>query len=283
MANYTSHAIMSELLYDKVNNSFKTYINKDSMKLFSLGQDLTYFNMHCFNDSHSINSKKFFINTISYILNNDLKYDSDVMAYLYGHIAHYCLDIYIHPFIKNIVNDVSKEGYINPHTIVECDMDRYLINKYGNNNYYLNNKSINKVKGLINSTYRNVYGYFNISNSYINTIKLIKSINKLLLFSYRNINIFNLGARRDKYINNINFYYYINNDSYLYNMFDSIVSNSINEAIKIIKYVNKYLYNKQEINYLNLVFNDSPYDIGLVNDIKYGLNKIPIYSRIKIK
>ena len=66
-------------------------------------------------------------------------------------------------------------------------------------------------------------------------------------------------------------------------IFNNIINNSIKNAEKIIKFVNKYLYKTPKDLYLNLVFNDSPYDIGLVTDIKYGLNKIPIYSRIEIK
>ena len=62
MANFSSHIIMSEKLYSKLNN--KDIVDKDFMKLFSLGQDLTFASLGCFKETHTSNSRSFFINTI---------------------------------------------------------------------------------------------------------------------------------------------------------------------------------------------------------------------------
>lgn len=107
MANYTSHAIMSEKLYNnlKSKNMLKVNIDINHLKLFSLGQDLTFVGRETFLDTHLNNSRKFFIDTIKYIRDNHLENDPLIMSYLYGHIAHYALDITIHPLIGKIIKD----------------------------------------------------------------------------------------------------------------------------------------------------------------------------------
>ena len=72
MANYTSHAIMSEKLYNnlKSKNMLKVNIDINHLKLFSLGQDLTFVGRETFLDTHLNNSRKFFIDTIKYIRDN---------------------------------------------------------------------------------------------------------------------------------------------------------------------------------------------------------------------
>lgn len=283
MANYTSHAIMSDILFDRLNknNMFKTNIDKNGMKLFSLGQDLTCLDKPFFNYNHAYSSKAFFVTTIKYIYDNNLQYDGDVMAYLYGHIAHYCFDVNIHKYLKKLVDNVNKATILKPHTIIECYMDKYLINKYGSNNSYFNVKKIKNVKNIINYTYRNVYGYFNTSTVYKNAIRFIKIANKGLVYLYKNDNLFNIATKKDNYMNDINFYNYINND--MDDKFNNLLKDSIKNAERTISFVNRYLYRSQRDFYLNLVFDNSPYDSGAITEVKYGLNKIPIYSRIEIK
>ena len=150
MANYTSHAIMSEQLYNKLinKNIAKINIDKNALRLFSLGHDLTIINKNCFNDAHLYSSRKFFIETIKYIRENNLQNNPIVMSYLYGHISHYALDITIHPLIDKIIKDEKSKSIIKPHTIIECELDKYLVNRYYNGTYdysFFKYKIINRI------------------------------------------------------------------------------------------------------------------------------------------
>lgn len=71
MANYSSHIIMANKLYNKLKN--KKNIDKNSMLLFSCGHDLTFLNRNYFKETHTKDSSRFFINTIRYIKNNNLE------------------------------------------------------------------------------------------------------------------------------------------------------------------------------------------------------------------
>ncbi|HOP65954.1 MAG TPA: zinc dependent phospholipase C family protein [Bacilli bacterium] len=287
MANYTSHAIMSELLFNKLKKKkkFKVDVNKDNMKLFSLGQDLTFLNINCFHNTHSINSKRFFVDTIKYIKTNNLEYNEEVMAYLYGHIAHYALDINVHKFIKETIVDVDKVFFLKPHTILECNIDIYLVKKYDNNYNYLTIKNFNsnKVKEMINNTYTNVYGYFFTSKTYLKTIIFIKSINGFVNTFYKSKKIFHLLTKKEKYINSY-FYNCLNNNDLFNKKTDKLLNESIKKAELMIKYTNKYLYNKPKDLYLNLVFNNTPYNGKKISENEFIFNKkLPLFNEIKIK
>lgn len=282
MANYTSHAIMSELLYKKLlkKRAFKTKTDIDSLKLFSIGQDLTFFNKVCFNTTHYYNSQKFFINTIKYIYDNNLQYDHDVMTYLYGHIAHYALDITIHPFIGKLTNSIKPKSLITPHTIIECEFDKYLVNKYCKNkkyNYsYLKTKSIqNKnIRNIINNTYRTTYGFIDVNYVYKSTILLIKLCNSTVEYLYyKNNNLFKKLSKIDKYDSEYLFSNYIKNDKK--KEFDKILDNSLKLSKNIIKNVNSYLYKNKSENILSLTFDDTPYDVGILENIKPVYNTAP--------
>ncbi len=286
MANYTSHAIMSELLFKKLNdkNKFKIKIDQDKMKLFSFGQDLTVLNKECFHDTHKINSKLFFLNTIKYINENNLQYDSDVMAYLYGHIAHYTLDVTIHQFVNNMVDDINKEAFLTPHTTLECELDKYLINKFSNNTKYLSISHLKSkdIRKMVNIVYANIYGYFNASNIYFKSTLFIGISNSFVNFIYQNKLLYNLVTGKKKYVNNFYFHNCLNKDNYLDQKYSKLLNESISKAERMIKYANKYLYEKEKDIYLNLVFNNAPYNGSNILNTESIFSEIPAFAEIKI-
>lgn len=278
MANYTSHIIMADKLYNKLNN--KKYINKDYIKLFSCGHDLTFINRNYFKETHTSNSSYFFINTIMYIKNNNLEKNELIMSYLYGHIAHYAFDITIHPFIGTILNDIKSKSIIKPHTYLECEMDKYLIKKYGNINFsFMNKKIINDktLKKLINTTYRSTYGFLNTSTLYKINIELIKkskySVNKMYNTKY----LFKKISRINAYDNNSDFIKYMNTSKLIKKLnMNNIFNSSIKLSSHIIKITNDYLYKNKDISILYKVFDGTPYDIGVIENIDYNYNEIPL-------
>lgn len=285
MANYSSHIIMAEKLYGKLKN--KDIVDKDYMKLFSFGQDLTFLSRSCFKDTHTINSRSFFINTIKYIKDNNLENNKLVMSYLYGHIAHYAFDITIHPFVGEVLNEIKPKSFIKPHTYLECEMDKYLIKKYGNIDYsFMKMKTINDkvLKNLINTTYRNVYGYFNVSYLYEGFILLIKcskySVNKM----YNSKKLFTRLSRINSYDSNSEFAKYISSSKLLRKInMNNIFKSSIKLSLSIIKVTNDYLYNNKDISSLYSVFDDTPYDIGVIKDVEYNYNKIPLKYNLPLQ
>lgn len=286
MANYISHAIISDKIYDKLkkNKCFNVNIKKEKLKMFSLGQDFMVFKRSCFLHTHYYDSKRFFIETINYIYDNNLQYDEDVMTYLYGHIAHYALDITIHPFIGELIRGVKSKSIIPPHTVIECEIDKYLIKKHCNNKFnvsYLKLKTINNdnINKVINHTYRKVYGFIDVNYIYKSTTLFIKACNNPLTYLYKNkFNLFNILTNKDKYCDNIDFYNFVNNISKRSNTIDNIINASIQKTIDMIKYTNNYLYNNEDISILNYAFDDTAYDVGVMKEDNYGYNSLPAYS-----
>lgn len=285
MANFSSHIIMSDKLYCKLKN--KNNVDKEIMKLFSLGQDLTFAHFGYFKETHTYNSRLFFINTIKYIKQNNLENNKLVISYLYGHISHYAFDITIHPFVGKVLNEIKTKSVIKPHTYLECEMDKYLIKKYGNIDYsFLNNKNTNNkiLKDLINNTYRTSYNFFNVSHIYKESILIIKIAKMILNKLYKKKKFLSKISRINSYDNNSEFYKYINSSKLLkkYNM-NNIFKTSIKLSLNIIKEVDEYLYSNKDLITLYNVFDNTPYDIGVIKNIEYNYNAIPIKYNLPLK
>lgn len=83
---------------------------------------------------HCEKTQQFFLNTIRYIHEHKLQANQEAMAYLYGYICHYYLDLYTHPFIyyKSGVfepKDKNTYKYNGFHQQIEYAIDLYFISK----------------------------------------------------------------------------------------------------------------------------------------------------------
>lgn len=285
MANYSSHIIMAEKLYCKLKN--KDNINKEYMKLFSCGQDLTFLNRSYFKETHTGSSRKFFINTIKYIKDNNLQNNELVMSYLYGHISHYAFDITIHPFVGEVLNEIKSKSVIKPHTYLECEMDKYLIKKYGKIDFsFMNRKIINDkvLRNMINTTYRTTYGFLNVSHLYEAYILLIKTLKYIVNKMYNSKKMLKSISRINSYDNNSKFIKYMNSSKILKKInMNNIFNSSIKLSLNIIKVTNDYLYKNKDISILFKAFDDTPYDIGVIKDINYNYNEIPLKYNLPLK
>ena len=129
MPAYISHAIMGEQLYNEATQEHlisRIPINIEELKGYSLGADLAYLSKQIKKDPHDYCTKDFFINIIKYIKDNNLTENSQVIALLYGHIAHYFLDINTHPLIYYIECGCKKIGNISNHNLIEGYLNAYL-------------------------------------------------------------------------------------------------------------------------------------------------------------
>lgn len=293
---------MGEQLYNELNkdgNIFKTDISKEEVRGYSLGADLAYLSSNLKKDPQNFYTRDFFINIIEYIKENKLTENKHVLSLLYGHIAHYFLDINTHPLIYYIEQGCQKVGLISNHVLVEGYLNSYLTNKIlGKNimdiksNYFnqveLSNKETTK---LLNTVYGKIYGDPKIINTYktvINIFSMIENILKSGGLSAENlIQLSNFKRFLEKNeltpeeITNTTNSTYTNpvtgekhNESFI-----ELYDRSIDMSLDAIKRVNNYLYSSSPISSLDKVFTDLSYDTG----VNCSLGKKMTYVRKRIK
>ena len=138
MAGTMTHTFFAEDVYKNLDN--KKYINIENLKTYAQGHDIFFFTFNILNYKtkkignfmHRNKTKDFFINIISYIKDNNLQNNKDVMSFLYGYICHYCLDLTVHPYVTykcGIFNKKKKETYKynSKHSDFETYIDAYMI------------------------------------------------------------------------------------------------------------------------------------------------------------
>lgn len=300
MPGYISHAIMGEELYNeaiKNSNILKIPINKNELKSYSLGVDLAALSKKTIKDPNNYYTKDFFLYLIKYIKDNKLNANSNIIALLYGHIAHYFLDTNTHPLIYYIELSCKKVSPITNHDLVEGYISSYLSQKNLNKDImdippkYFNqinlsdqvvSQTLNNVYGKIYSDYEIIKSYKKVMNTFTNIETIIKSglITKELLIKISKFNHFleknNLSKEE---IINTTHETFTNpitgkkqNDS-----FDDLYYKSIEMTLNAILEVNNYLYNNNSINNLEKVFTDLSYDTG----VSCSLGKKFVYTRKK--
>ena len=137
MPSYKTHAIHGEMVLPKI--ELKTDINKEDLKTFCMGPDaLIATDYKVFELQHAKDTRNYFKTLLKLIKKNNLQDNSEVMAFLYGQLDHFILDIIMHPLIYYMTSDMPQEHLINPHGLVETLIDDYVVQKYNKNdvNYY---------------------------------------------------------------------------------------------------------------------------------------------------
>ena len=121
MPAYLSHAIMADQVYHEAfkEDLFRSFVDYEAMKTFSLGTDLAYYSKKSCHPSHNFRTQEFFLCMLSYIKEHCLWEDEKIMALLYGHICHYFLDIYWHPFVYYMERGFESSGLITNHMLME--------------------------------------------------------------------------------------------------------------------------------------------------------------------
>lgn len=285
MPAYISHAIMGEELYKKLKTDKKNVklpISKDKLKGYSLGVDLSELSKKTTSDPQNYHTREYFIKMIKYIKENNLVENEEVISLLYGHIAHYFLDINTHPFIYYIESKCQKIGFISPHNLIEGYLSSYLSKKIlGKDimeikpNYFnkidLSNPEISR---MLNTIYGEIYGDYKIIKSYKITLKIFSHIESIIksgiISKERLIKISNFIKFLEK--NNLTTRDLINENHNTYKdpitgkkhteSFMELYQKSIEENIEAIYIVNKYLYSNGNIDSLKSVFTDLSYDTG---------------------
>lgn len=251
--------------------------------------------------AHRHNTQDYIINIIKEIKSNNKESDPEHLAYLYGTITHYVLDSTCHPFIFYKTGVYRKKEkntikYLGGHNNIEKHLDAIYYKKYTKKNYNLCNVSKEIIKNpifsndlinTVNNVYKKTYNKENIGILYQKSIKDAKLIYTTLINDRYGIkkNIYkllDLIINKNKCcIANYSTYILKPNLSYLntekkewihpslpelkYNhSFDDLFNISLDKTIKIIKEINKVLYDNKPLEDILEYIPDLDYSTGLI-------------------
>lgn len=176
MPSYISHAIMASDLINEINriDGFKTLINPNELRGYSLGADMAFLSKRLKHDPQNYRTRDFFLSLINYIKDNNLVDNINIMALLYGHMAHYFLDINTHPLIYYLDYGSERVGMFANHDLIEGYLNSYLakerlgIDIMEVKASYFNGTNFNakEVSKILNIIYGDIYGDSEIIISY---------------------------------------------------------------------------------------------------------------------
>lgn len=263
MPSYKTHAVHGEVILPYIYTN--TYINKEDLKTFCMGPDaLIATDYRIFELAHAKETRNYFKTLLKLIKNDKLQDNSEVMAFLYGQIDHFILDVIMHPLIYYMTSDLPKEYLLDPHGLVENLIDDYVSQKYQKNDVdYYHKKAISdkKLIKLINDAYKKVYNANNISMKYNMGIMLIRLYDKLirrdkiLLAKYlmKLINLGDISYHKDyrkaiPFLNLDNKIWYNPETGETHNeSFDNLWDKACEVALETINDINRYLYQDKTI------------------------------------
>ena len=270
MPSYKTHAVHPEMILPNI--SIRTPINIEDLKTFCMGPDtLIVTDYEMFELQHIKDTRSYFKTLLKLIKKYKLQDNSEVMAFLYGQLDHFILDVIMHPLIYYMTEDMPKEHLMNPHGIVENLIDDYVVWKFDRNNevyYHKGGISDRKLINLINEAYKKVYHRNNVSLKYNFGMILINIYDSLIrrdkLFLAKSVmKLINLGDIR--YHNDYKValpYLNLNHDVWYdpetgeehYESFNNLWDKACEVALETIHDVNMYLYQDRRIK--NPIIND---------------------------
>lgn len=278
MPDYKSHSIHGELILPIIDKQIE--IKEDDLKLYCMGPDailVTDYNI--FDYQHANKTKEYFEYLLKLIKENKLQDNSEVMAFLYGQLDHFVLDIIMHPFIYYMTENIETKHKIKPHGLVEHWIDDYLLKKYGKNQVFYYRKCFinnNQLVKIINKLYNKVYKVNNESIKYnfgmfvITIYDVLARRDNVGLISLiiKLINIGDITYKNDiervlPYLNLDKQSWYNPETSEEYHeSFDELWDKPIDIALETINDVNKYLYQDRCLSN-PLILNNISYNTGL--------------------
>ena len=278
MPSYKTHSIHGEMILPEMN--LMTDINKEDLKTFCIGPDtLMATNYTIFKRQHRENVRDYYLYLLDLIKKNKLQDNKETMAFLYGQLCHFVLDVITHPLIIYMTEGLPKEHLLDHHGLVEHYLDDYVMKKFNipSGPYY--HKLVNKEKKLlkvINELYEKVFQKKGVGLDYVTGIMAFR--------------LYDLGARRDKtqiinaIIKGINLgdvsYHdnydlarpFLNLDHEVWtnpetgekytDSFDDLWEKACEIALDIIEDVNMYLYHDRPLNN-SLILDDISYNTAL--------------------
>lgn len=293
MPSYKTHSIHGESILPYIDE--KIEIHNEDIKTFCIGPDTMIATDHkLFNYQHANKTKEYFETLLKLVKENKLQENSEVMAFVYGQIDHYILDVIMHPYIYYMTENIPKTNIILPHSLIEMWIDDYIQKKFNiteKKYYHKLNINNHNLKELINNLYHKVY---NKSLTYLkykygiilinmfdlnvrnNSIRITNSLTK----------IFNIGhITYNKNLEHIIPYLNLNKDTW-YNpetgerfnySFDDLWKKSIEVSLETIEDINKYLYLDREL-INSYIGNNISYNTGIPCENGQSLKYVKKYK-----
>ena len=252
MPNYRTHSIHGETILTDIEKVIE--IKDEDLKSFCMGPDaLITTDYKVFDYQHANKVKEYFETMIKSFKKNKLYNDPESMAFLYGQIDHYVLDVVMHPLIYYVTEDM------------EAKLVYY-------RKFFLSNK---KLKEAINKLYEKVY------NSHHESLKYSIGILNTSLYDLlvrRNmmgiapiiIKLSNMGnIMYDKNVERVLPYLNLNNKTWsdpetgekYKDSFDDLWDKSIEDSLQTIEDINNYLYRDKALNN-SFITNDLSFNTG---------------------
>lgn len=279
MPNYKTHSIHGEIVLSELND-LKVPIYEEDMKSYCMGPDaMILTDYKTFSMQHQSKTKDYFTYLLRLIKERHLQYNSEVMAFLYGQLAHFALDVVTHPLIYYMTEDISCDTKFKAHGLVENWIDDYMCRIYDRNdvNYY-HKKSIEskELKKLIDDLYSKVYGTRKQSSKYshgMSTIVMYDVLarrNKLgfIPFVIDKANVGDIMYSNDirrviPYLNLGNSTWYNPETCEEYDdSFLDLWDKSIDVTLELIDDVNNFLYKEKPLT-SPLILNNTSFNTGL--------------------
>ncbi len=319
MAGTITHSFFALDIYAKlkpeIRKSLENY--KDHLITFAQGPDFLYF-YRFYNPIinkkyrrlgirvHKTKSRAFFVNMITYIKDNNLQHNYEVMALLYGLISHYNLDSTVHPFVYYKTGVFKKEDpathkYSGLHKDMETFIDDYILKKrkglkakqikVHRFSFKVNNLA-DELINTIDYTFQKTFNESSIGKVYCGALKDSKCFYRLFRNDpwglknklYQIIDCFSPPSSLkitsvSYYIYNGKKYHYLNkerkrwnhptnkNEIYNYSFFD-LYTIALNKTLETIDVVNNVLYKNKSIILLKDVFLNLSYLTGKDSELK---------------
>ena len=276
MPAYKTHSIHAELIRPKINS--KIEINEEDMKMFAIGPDiLLATDYKTFNYQHNHKVRDYFMNLLKIIKEDKLYNHREVMAYLYGQLDHYVLDVVVHPLIYYMTEKAPKRHLLDMHALLELGIDEYMMDRYGKElaDYYKKNGIRTfELRRTINSLYKIVYGKENESKRYTLGIKSINILEKYIrrsnivsfLQEFLNVGSVVYSKNYNSVIGYLNLTHELINNPVtgekFKDSFDDLWKKSFDIALQTFDDVNGFLYNDFSIHNA-LIRNDVSYNTSL--------------------
>ena len=257
MPAYKTHAIHGEIILPLIDK--KTEINKEDLKVFCFGPDsLIATDSSVFESQHRNKVRVYFETLVRIIKKRKLQDNSEIMAFLYGQLDHYILDLTCHPLIYYMTEGLDQNYVMAPHTLMELWIDNYMMEKYGKkevlyfHKWYLKDKQL---RSLVDDVYKTVYGAKNEAYKY----SLGISLTNLFDFLGRNNGIgiaplvaklFNIGDLTNKDSKKVLPYLNLEHKKWtdpvagyeLDTSFEDLWKKAFETSLETINNVNRYLY-----------------------------------------
>ena len=282
MPSYKTHSIHSELIFDDMDK--RTAIDKEDVKAFAMGPDtLISSDFNTFKIAHKYAVKDYYELLLKLIKNEKLLENGEVMAFLYGQLDHFVLDVITHPLIYYMTEGEPAKHSTKPHGLCEMWTDDYIMKKYGlDSKFYYKKKKIcdEKLKALIDEVYGRVYSATSASKSYDKGFKTLKAYdtlvrNNLILIAPLITTVANLGSMTYKNDTSRVMPYLNHEHGVWFNpetleesreSFDDLFDKAKEVSLETIEDVNRYLYDDKPLTN-PLILNNTSYNTGINCDL----------------